>query len=120
VSSEELSRFIRSSFRSIWSPELLLLLKGEERDWTRQELIIALPGSELVVAQGLESLVAAGLATSGEDGARYLPVSADVARLVDAAETLYRSRPDAVRRMIVAASSSGITAFADAFRLRKD
>ena len=28
--------------------------------------------------------------------------------------------PDAVRRMIVAATSPGITAFADSFRLRKD
>ena len=41
-------------------------------------------------------------------------------KLVEQAEALYATSPDAVRRMIVAASNPGITAFADAFRLRKD
>ena len=35
-------------------------------------------------------------------------------------EKQYAVRPDAVRRAIVSTASSGSTAFADAFRLRKD
>lgn len=74
----------------------------------------------MVVAQSLESLVAGGLASVSEEGAEYMPVSDSVARLVDQAEDLYALKPDKVRRMIVTASASGIAAFADAFKLRKD
>jgi hypothetical protein len=41
-------------------------------------------------------------------------------RAIDQVEKLYAARPDAVRRAIVSTASSGATAFADAFRLRKD
>lgn len=119
-SDEDLARFISSSFRSVWSLELLLLLKGERRSWEQEELVSALRASDLVVSQALRSLIAAGLASEEADGgATYMPVSADVERLVGEAEQLYARKPDAVRRMIVASSSSGLSAFADAFRLWK-
>lgn len=121
ASRDELSRFIRSSFRSVWSLELLLLLKRDSRRWTHAEVVSALRGSDLVVSQSVEWLSAAGLVIEEDDGAvAYGPVSDDLAALVDATEALYGRRPDAVRRMIVAASTGGLAAFADAFRLRKD
>jgi hypothetical protein len=121
ASQDDLARFIAASFRSVWSLELLLLLKREGGLHTREELIRALRGSELVVAQALEGLVGAGLAVVDENGsASYLPISAEVGQLVDQAEDLYSRRPDAVRRTIVAAATPGLTAFADAFRLRRD
>jgi hypothetical protein len=49
-----------------------------------------------------------------------MPVSEDIAKNVTQVEKVYSARPDAVRRAIVSASASGATAFADAFRLRKD
>ena len=76
--------------------------------------------SELVVTRALDELVAAGLASIDPEGASYMPVSADVAGCVDELEKAYSGRPDAVRRAIVSASASGATAFANAFRLRKD
>lgn len=118
--TEELSSFIASSFLSVWALELLLLLKQEPRQWSNDELITRLRASELVVTQAIGSLVAAGLVNVDEGGATYMPVSERLARLVDQTESLYASKPDALRRTIVTASSSGITAFADAFRLRKD
>ena len=120
TSHEDVSRFIASSFRSVWSLELLLLLKSERRRWTSDELVSTLRASDLVVAQGLDSLVAAGLVSCDEEGATYVPVSPSVADLVDKAEALYAVKPDAVRRAIVTSSTSGIAAFADAFRLRRD
>lgn len=99
---------------------MLLLLKRERRSWPHEQLIRSLRASEVVVAQSLESLVAGGLASVSEEGAEYMPVSDSVARLVDQAEDLYALKPDKVRRMIVTASASGIAAFADAFKLRKD
>jgi hypothetical protein len=117
---DEILRFIASSFRSVWALELLLVLKGEPRPWSDDELVRTMRASDLVVTRALAALEAAGLVSNDRNGTRYLPVSADVAALVDQAEALYAKRPDAVRRAIVAASSGGASAFADAFKLRKD
>lgn len=118
---EDLNRFIESSFPSVWSLELLLLLRRDGRGYSRQELLEALRASDLVISQALESLVAGGLASLDETGvASYMPASTELAGLVDKAAELYATRPDAVRRTIISASTGGLTAFADAFRLRKD
>ena len=78
-----------------------------------------LRASDSIVAQSVESLVAAGLVATEADGrARYLPASADLDRR--AGEAFYAKSPDAVRRLIVMSANEGLTAFADAFRLRKD
>ena len=118
--NDNLSRFIASSFPSVWSLELLLLLKSERRPWRNEELIGSLRASELVVAQALDSLVAGGLASVSRAGAEYMPVSESVAAAVDQSAEVYARKPDAVRRVIVTSAAGGIAAFADAFRLRKD
>jgi hypothetical protein len=122
ASSEQLESFIKSSFRSVWSLEVLLLLKAVPRSWPRHELVAALRASDLVVSQSLESLTAAGLVTVEDSGAaHYSPASHGLGELVDQSRDLYARSPDAVRRLIVIGTSSGgIAAFADAFRLRKD
>ena len=120
TSNDDLSGFVGSSFPSVWSLELLLLLKRDRRPWKQDELIGSLRASELVVSQALDSLVAGGLASISDEGVMYMPVSAAVADLVDKTEELYALKPDSVRRKIVTSSASGIAAFADAFKLRKD
>jgi hypothetical protein len=116
--NDGLARFIQSSFRSVWSLELLLLLKSERRPWPTDELVAAIRGSDLVVSKALESLVAAGLATVDDAGcAIYAPINDEVAECVEQSQSLYRSRPDMVRRVIVASSAPGLAAFADAFKL---
>lgn len=123
---QEVSGFIRSTFRSVWSLELLCFLrKHQERAWKRAELVVAMRSSDLVVSQSADALIAAGLLVQDSpDAIRYSPVSEQVDRLAEAAGELYAQRPDAVRRMIIAAtsssSSSSVTQFADAFKLRKD
>ena len=118
---ESLKRFISASFRSVWSLELLLILKHRAGYHRREELVGALHGSELVVTQALDWLVAGGLATLDAEGrASYQPASPDLASLVEQTEDLYGRKPDAVRRLIVAGAAPGLTAFADAFRFRKD
>lgn len=87
---------------------------------TNAELVNRLLASELVVSKALESLVAAGLISNEEGTAIYLPASRSIAASIERAEELYHLKPDAVRRAIVNAQASGITAFADSFRLRKD
>jgi predicted transcriptional regulator len=119
-SEDDVLRFVAASFPSVWALELLLALKRERRPWSREELVATLRASELVVSRALEALAAAGLASFENGGAIYLPVSADVDRLVEQVEQTYRTRPNAVRRAIIAASASSATAFADAFKLRRD
>jgi hypothetical protein len=119
-SDDDVLRFVAASFPSVWALELLLALKRERRAWSRDELVATLRASELVVSRALEALVAAGLASFENGGAIYLPVNADVDACVERVEQTYRTRPNAVRRAIIAASASSATAFADAFRLRRD
>jgi len=84
-------------------------------------MVAALRASDSIVAQSVDSLVAAGLVATEEEGrARYLPASPDLDRRAAEAEAFYAKSPDAVRRMIVMAANEGLTAFAEAFRLRKD
>ena len=119
-SSEDLLRFVGSSFRSVWALELLLVLKRERRVWSRDELVATMRASELVVNKAVDALVAAGLASVEGQGVTYMPINEGVAACVDQLEGLYAVRPDAVRRAIVSATSSGASAFADAFKLRRD
>lgn len=118
--SDDLVRFIGSSFRSVWALEILLLLKRERRSVSSAEMVSTLRASDLVVSKALDGLVSAGLASLDDKGALYMPVNDELAGFVDKLEKTYASRPDAVRRAIVSASATGLTAFADAFRLRKD
>lgn len=119
-SDEDVLRFIAASFPSVWALELLLALKREPRLWTCDELLSSLRASELVVSKALDALVAAALVSTEGDGVRYRPVNSNVETWVDRTEQLYRARPNKVRRAIVSASTSSATAFADAFKLRRD
>jgi len=121
-SDEDVSSFIRSTFRSVWALELLCFLRQDRsRTLSHQEMVAGLRGSDLVVSQSVDSLTAAGLVVAESDGsARYNPASEDLDRLAEGAAALYARSPDAVRRTIVAAANPAITAFADAFKLWKD
>lgn len=119
-SDQDLLQFITSSFRSVWALELLLVLKRDSRVWPSADLVTTMRASELVISKALDSLLAAGLASLEGQGARYMPASQEVADYVDRSERLYAARPDAVRRAIVSAQVGDLTAFANAFRLRKD
>ena len=83
-------------------------------------MVTTLRASELVVAGAVDSLVAAGLASVEPQGVVYQPVNAEVDGQIERVEALYQTRPNSVRRAIVSAASSSATAFADAFKLRRN
>jgi hypothetical protein len=120
--SQELTEFIRTHFRSVWSLELLLHLRRHpERCWSTAELVDVLRASQAVVATGVEMLLAGGLIVVDRDGAAgYRPATPDLETRVAETEDLYARKPDAVRRLIVLSANSGVAAFADAFKLRRD
>jgi hypothetical protein len=117
----DLIAFVEDSFGSVWTLELLLaLLRSPERVWTSEELIAELRSSELVVRQGLDNLLAAGLILIEEGGVRYGPASLDQDALVRRLEEVYRRRPGAVRRQIIQSPAEKLRSFSDAFRIIKD
>ena len=119
-SDEDVLQFIAASLPSVWALEVLLTLKADRRSWSRDDLISTLRASEVVVSKAIDALVAAGLASIGDDGVSYLPVNRQVEDCVERVEQLYRTKANVVRRVIIAANAGGMTAFANAFRLRKD
>lgn len=119
----ELATFIRATFQSVWSLELLLFLKRRaDRAWSRAELIEALRGSDLLVARSTDALLAAGLVDiDARQAASYRAASPDLHAWIERVEAEYARSPDAVRRTIISGAAGGdLAAFADAFRWRKD
>ena len=122
VSEPLLQSFIASSFRSVWALEVLKYL-ADHRDSTFSdaELIEQLRVSDVVVANSVAALAAAGLIlVDAKQRISFGVASPDQLELVEAAIARYATSPDKVRRVIVSGSAPGITAFADAFRLRKE
>lgn len=120
--SPDIEAFLRDQFKSVWALELLLFLKDQgDTAWAAEQLVAALRTSETIVSTSVATLVAGGLLANDADGrVRYAPASADLARLVDVTQALYAKKPDAVRRVIVSDAATGLSAFANSFRLRND
>jgi hypothetical protein len=120
--SPDIAAFLRDHFKSVWALELLLFLRDHaDQAWTGEQLVTALRTSETIVSTSVSTLVAGGLLAGDDKGlVRYEPASHDLSRLVDVTQALYAKKPDAVRRVIVSSSATGLSAFADSFKLRND
>ena len=117
----DIETFIGSRFRSVWALDLVqFLFADRETAFTKHQLIAALRASDSVVTQSIASLAAAGLVLIDGEMVRLHIADEQSERLIEGAITLYSKSPDKVRRLIISAASPGLTAFADAFRLRKD
>ena len=121
-SRDHLESFISNCFRSVWALEILRFLAEHPADlFTPDELITAMRASDAVVSQGVDNLVAMGLAVVDSDSrCAFYQGSEEQAKLVQSAIEFYRKSPNKVRRLIVAQSMPGVTAFADAFKFRRD
>lgn len=119
---DELGEFLRHSLRSVWNIELLLWLhRHNGRSWPPNELVRELRASDMVIEQGVASLLQAGLIVVEADGScRYAPATPHLDQLVLLLERLYRERPSTVTRILFSSPDSKLTTFSDAFRLKKD
>lgn len=119
---DDLHAFIRATFRSVWAIELLCHMRTRrEQRLEPADIVSSLRASHLIVGQGLIDLAASGLIVADESGrVQYAPANPGLDELAAASEALYAKSPNAVRRMIIAAANPGVSAFADAFKLRKD
>ena len=120
-SETEIHTFIVSTFRSVWALELVqILVSSPQKKFSRSELIETLRASDSVVQQGARSLTAAGLVVIDDEGIRMHDLDQRSRDLLDGSIELYKVSPDKIRRLIVAQSLPGATAFSDAFKLWKD
>lgn len=112
--------FVRSSIKSAWSLELLLLLcRDPEQWWNAEALIRELRGSLHLVNESLAILSNAGLIETAESGVRYRPQSAELAEMVAALVAVYGKKPITVLRTIFTTPSDKIRSFSDAFLFQK-
>jgi hypothetical protein len=115
----DLEAFVRAHFHSIWSLELLLLLRaGPDRTWSPDEVVKEMRASPGMIAHLLEHLHRAGLLMEEEGRFRYSPATSILDEACGGLEAAYRKRPVAMTNLI-AQPSDNVQAFADAFRIRR-
>ena len=117
----DLVAFIRNSVQSIWSLEVLLLLRRRAPQGLRQdEIVAALRSSPKLISRCLQQLADARLVHVDQEtgAARFAPATPDLARLCDTLETASQDRPIAVRNAIILSPNDKLRNFSDAFRLK--
>lgn len=116
----DLLTFIRSSFRSVWAVELVLLLRKQAPAKLAPEQISReLRATTSLVASCIEQLQAAGiLAVEDDRSVRYAPASSLIDHLCASLEAAYRERPVAVITAIMSSPNDRLKTLADAFRFK--
>lgn len=122
TADETLPAFIRSTFPSVWTLEIMCHLRRlAPAGSTPAQIVADLRASELVVTGALSVLTTVELVTVEPNGtALYAPANATLDGLADQAVALYARSPNSVRRMIAVPDRDSLAAFADAFKLRRD
>ena len=112
---------VRQHIRSVWSLELLLLMRSRPGEaWRPEALVRELRASPALIATCLAKLQESGLA-SNEDGAwRYAPASPELQLFCDQLAVAYQTRPVALISMISAPSQVQDLANAFKFKGRDD
>lgn len=121
LSDTSFREMVEGCLDSVWSLELLLLVSNQPaRKWTTAEMVKELRASDQVVGQSVQCLRNAGLLIDESDGTvHYAAASADLDAFVAKLDYEYRTRPTQIRLMIVGRSNAKLTAFSDAFLLRR-
>ena len=116
---DDIQQFLKTSVRSVWTLELLLLLRRGGA-WRSDALVRELRASPKVVAESLGELVATGLVGETGEGSSEYRAGSPLDALAGRLEAVYRERPEAVTEAILGGATAKIQTFADYFKLRKD
>ncbi len=113
--------FIRSSVKSVWALELLLLVRRvTAQAWTSDQLVKELRSSRTIVTESLSAFVQAGVVREEDEGFRYGPASDELNKMIDRLAAEYAERPTTVINAIIEAQSAKLQDFANAFRIKRD
>jgi DNA-binding GntR family transcriptional regulator len=121
VSEEEVIGFIRTHVGSVYTLELLLLMKrGRHKSWNAAGLVRELRSSGTAVAEALSRMMQAGLVSENPAGRySFAPASAKHEQLAAEIEKAYTNTPISVVKAITAAPDETLRAFSDASRLEE-
>ncbi|MBF6570072.1 MAG: hypothetical protein IVW54_14480 [Candidatus Binataceae bacterium] len=119
--SAEVMSFVRAYLRSVWSLELLLLMRQKsDRIWAIDELTQELRASDLIVGRIIQDFQQFGLVIESSPGKfRYSAANSALHELVDQIAKLYAVRPVAMIDAIVNSPKHRIQSFADAFKFKR-
>ena len=121
IPEEAVLSFVRSSIKSAWTLELLLLLhRDRKRSWRLEGLVRELRGSAALVAESIKTLGDLGLIVLlDSETCLYQPNSPELDALVTALVQVYAVKPITVLRTIFTSPSEKIKSFSDAFLLKR-
>ncbi len=118
---EHLAAFLRTTIKSVWALDLLVLMKNEPGEgWTVTTLNDRLRASTSLVEEILATFTRQGLVVSAADGTYRYQANGEIDALASELTRLYAERPLTVIKQIVSAPNEKIHSFVDAFRLKKD
>jgi hypothetical protein len=100
--------------------DVLLAMRGRDEPIGAGELARELRSNETVTAGTLEKFTAIGLLERASERYGYQPKTPRLAQAVDALADSYARKRVRVIRFIYRRPSEGASAFADAFKLRRD
>lgn len=121
VTENEALEFVRTSIRSVWALEVLVLLARErERSWPVEEMVHESRSSLAAVNQALILLESTGLvAKTGERAYQYKPVSPTLDAIGELVQKIYSTKPTTVIASIFETPDDKLRAFARAFKFKE-
>lgn len=119
--SDDALIFLQHSIKTVWTLEILLILRRDpNRAWNPEELIRESRGSTLILQEVLANLHQARLIdTDGDHRIRYHSATPALERLVGEIASAQARRPAAVTKALLSVSSDKVQNFANAFRVGK-
>lgn len=117
---EQVRSFIRRHVESVLDLDILLAVRTADGPRAAADLARELHLNETASAAALEKFAGAGLLERNDGCYLYKPRDGQLAVDADALADAYARRRVTVIRFIYKRPSEGVSAFADAFRLRKD
>lgn len=121
VLSDDALIFLQHSIKTVWTLEILLILRRDPgRAWNSDELIRESRSSTLILQEVLANLQQAGVIdTDGGHRIRYRSATPALERLVTEIASAQARRPAAITKALLSVSSDKIQNFAGAFRVGK-
>ncbi|MFC5358851.1 hypothetical protein [Azospirillum himalayense] len=119
--SDDALIFLQHSIKTVWTLEILLILRRDPgQAWNSDELIRESRSSTLILQEALANLQKAGLIETDEDQRiRYQSATPALERLVAEIVSAQARRPAAVTKALLSVSSDKVQNFVGAFRVGK-
>jgi hypothetical protein len=119
LTGNDILAFLRKALPSVWTLEVLLLLKRTSgRIWRVEQLVAELRSSVVAVEHALTVLRAVDLIAERDGGYEYRPATPELDALVVGIAELYAVKPMTVIQAIAAAPNEKLIIFANAFKLK--